>query len=241
MNFRGIVATIALLALPLLLVATQTHIARSASYAIRQVMLFNGSAVDSGGAIVSSPWFPVEHASHIELRSWSSKAAFSATTDADSQYTDSISIMTVLFSDSVSFMARDSAGVRVTASSLIPTTTSHGNPYPICADSVSVGTLTATGFVVDSVTTLIGVHHAPVNVALRAPGNGSGFLTGIFPTIPVGVAAFGDGEIHKRYMKVVITPRKRNTAAMSLATVPNRTIGLKGFKMQATIYSQDAH
>ncbi len=242
MNARRIVASLVIVAMAALCGLS----AYSASYSTSKIMLFNGATVDSGGVNISSPWFNVANASHISLRSWSQKAAFVANTDgeADSAYTDSIAAITVLFSDSVSFMARDSAGTRVTSSSQIPRTTAHGEPYPICVDTTGF-TITAAaggnyGGGADTLSALVAAWHLPLFTPLRSPANGAGITTLLYPTVPAGAFStiYGDGEIHKKYAKIVIRPVKRATAATVTATVPNKTIGLKGFKMEATMYYQ---
>lgn len=230
MNFRRIAALLALLVLPLLFLS-RPEPARSASYKIRRIMLFNGGTFDSTRHV---KWFDVSHANHVLFRAWSSKAAFHVSTDADSNFADSISTWVTMFSDSVSFMARDSAGTVVTASSLIPITTAHGDPYPMCADSVAL-----TGAAYDTTAAWVYVTHVPVNMALRAPGNGSGIISRVLTVLPGTIQTiWGDGEMGKHYMGVAITPLRRATAATVNATVPRRVNGLKGFKLEAIIYSQ---
>lgn len=236
--FRRIAQLVIFAALIGLFVFMRPAPSRSASYRVDRFLLWNGARFDSTRHV---KWFDVSHTSHVTLRTWTTKTAYvaNAGAEADSAFTDSIATFEVLFSDSVSFMARDSAGTVVTSNSGIPRTSDHGDPYPICADSISVGTLTATGFVVDTVKTLVGVHHAPVNIDLRAPATGSGAVTGIYPLIPGGAAVYGDGEIRKRYIGIAVTPLRRSTAQTKSATFPNRVNGLKGFRLEVTKYTQD--
>lgn len=229
MNLRRIAALLALIALAVIP-------AHSASYRVQTFTLWNGATFDSTRHV---KWIPVQGANHIVLRSWSTKAAFSASTDADSTFSDSIATWVALFSDSVSFMARDSAGVVVTSSSTIPRESAHGDPYPICADSVALTPTTAAQTVVDSVITQTGLDNASVNTPLRAPGVGSGFITRIFALVPGGSAVYGDGEIGKRYMGIALTPLRRLTVTGFSSTQGKRVNGLKGFRMEATVYYQD--
>jgi hypothetical protein len=229
MNIRRIVALLVLLVVVVFCVLP----ARSAPYHVKKFILWNGTTFDS---TAKTKWLNVLHANHIVIRSWSTHAAYVANTDAeaDSTFSDSIGTWVTLFSDSLSFMARDSAGTVVTASNLIPTTSAHGDPYPICADSVSM-----TGASLDTTAAWVGVSHPALNLALRAPANGSGILTRVYSIAPAGVSVYGDGEIGKKYMGIKITPVRRATAATVSATVPARVNGLKGFRMEATIYYQD--
>jgi hypothetical protein len=207
---------------------------------VRDFVLFNGSSpVDSTRR--SSPWIPVKGAHRIVIRTWTTHAAFTAVntttwpsaTDADSTFSDSIATWETLLSDSVSFIARDSAGTTVTSSSQIPTTTSHGEPYPICADSIMF-----TNNLADSSISQVGIFHAAVNRVLRAPANGSGRLTHIHTTVPNSTMTIcGDCTLGKGYLKVTITPGRRMTAPTSgQATGGSRVQGLKGLRMVATVY-----
>lgn len=206
----------------------------SAPYRVQKFMLWNGGTFDS---TTKTKWLPVLHANHIVIRTWSTHAAYVANSDAeaDSSLTDSLSTWVTMFSDSVSFMAADSAGTIVTASSLIPGTSDKGDPYPVCADSISL-----TGAASDTTAAWVAVSHVAVNQPLRGAANGSGILTRVFSVTPITVQGiYGDGEIGKRFMGIKVTPVRRSTSATVLATVPHRTNGLKGFKMEATVYYQD--
>lgn len=237
---RKLAALAALVALAVV-VGCWPHTSKAAPYAVKTFVMFDGGTFDSTAH--SSKWIPVLHANHIVLRSWSTHAAFDVATDADSSFSDTISTFVTLFSDSVSFMARDSAGIVVTSSSLIPVVTTEsspgtldkGEPYPICADSVSM-----TGASYDTTKIWVAVTHVPTNMPLRAPAVGSGILSRIYSVLPGSIqSVWGDGEIGKRYMKVTVTPLRRFTAATPLATAPRRVNGLKGFRMTATVYYQD--
>ena len=196
----------------------------------QEFSLFNGSDVDSTEHV--SPWIPVRGANRVILKTWTTKAAFHVSTDADSNYSDSITTFKAGFSDSVLFMARDSSGTLVTASSSIPRTTAHGEPYPICGDSLVITTTTNPS---DTLVKLVSVKHHPVNKVLRSPENGSGVYTVVFATAPGSIGAYGDGTIAPSYMRIYLTPLRRATAATGLATVPRRVNGLKGLRMKAYV------
>jgi hypothetical protein len=207
----------------------------------RKFVLFDGGALDSTEH--SSKWIPVKDAMRIIIRTWSTHGAFTGpgSGDVDSTTTDSIATWKTDFSDSVLFIARDSAGTVVTARSTVPVTSAHGEPYPVCADSIEF-----TNNVSDSAKANILIAHAPVNEPLRAPANGSGTITHIFNLLPNTSATLcGDCTIQKGYMKIKITPLRRvtsltnSTAAGACGAVGggecNRTNGLSGLRMVAYV------
>lgn len=197
-------------------------------------ILFNGEAMDSTEH--SSKWIDVRGANRIILRTWSTHGVFTGpgSGDVDSTTSDSIATFKIDWSDSVLFVAVDSLGTVVTARSTIPRTIGvHGEPYPMCADSVEF-----TGNYGDSSGfTQTAAYKLPYNTPLRAPASGSGRLSYIYATTPSAAATtiFGDGTIMKGYMKVKVTPVRRATSQTGLATVPSRVNGLKGLKMTATV------
>lgn len=177
---------------------------------MRRYMLFNGDAFSGAAATDTaehvSPWIPVQGATRIFFRSWSAKAAFHVSTDADSLYTDTITVFRVAFTDSVS----------------------NVNPL-VGADSIAFAGVDTT--VAQAIVT-----NPPVNQQLRGPGNGSGVITWVMPVNPGLITADNNGVIPKRYMRVYYTPLARSTAATSLATAPNRANrGLKFFRMEAVV------
>lgn len=200
-------------------------------------MLFNGSNQDSTEH--ASRWIPVRGANRITIRTWTTKAAWSATpaSDTDSLFTDSIATFKVAWSDSVSFIARDSAGT------IVPVNRNGGstdNSFPICADSISF-TLASNGYQ-DSSITMTAMTRAPANVDLRAPTTGSGRVATIAPIAPGSISTYGDGAIVKQYMRVLITPVRRMTqATLGAVGCPagpcgTRVNGLKGLKMEVLVW-----
>ena len=160
-------------------------------------MLFAGGTVDSTEQ--ASPWIPIRGANRIVIRSWSTHAAFSPSGD-DSAFSDSIATWRTAFTDSV-----------------IKT-----NPLVGVADSVVF-----TGGFQDSATVLMGLDNPAVNVQLRGATNGAGFITQMFAVAPNGVATYGDGQMNKDYMMILITPLRRNISPAAIG----RVNGLQGFRM----------
>lgn len=174
----------------------------------RTFVLFGGSDVDSTEQV--SPWIPVRGANRILIRTWSGKAAFHDEEDPDSTFSDSIQTFRVAFTDSVK----------------------STNPL-VGADSVVVNAVSLT--VLDTTSKMVAVHSPPLQEALRGPGNGSGIYTQVTPTIPGGVGVYGDGSIAPQYMRVLITPLRRNTVTGGQSTEGKRVNGLKGLRMQALV------
>lgn len=239
MNLRRLAASLLLVALAALCIVP----AHAAPYRVKQFVLFGGGTFDS--TTHCSPWIPVKGANHVVIRSWT--MGTSAATD--SQYVDSLATIQFVFADSVSFMARDSAGVRVTASSAFPRSTAYGEAYPICTDSTLITPVGGNETNSDSTTLFIGVQKAPVRIALRSAAVGGGKITRVYGIPPNSIGAYGDGEIHKGYMRVNCTPARRFTAntpadveVTSCSTTPTcgaRANGMLGFRMIATVYYND--
>src|SRR5882672_9527380 len=71
--------------------------------------LFPGATTDTTEQ--ASYWIPIKNASHVLIRTWSTGAS------TDTNYCDSITTWKTLFSDTVSFIAKDSLGTIVTSRS----------------------------------------------------------------------------------------------------------------------------
>lgn len=183
---------------------------------VTETTLYGGSDTDS--LEQASPWIAVRGASRVAIRLWSGKAAFHASTDADSTFSDSIAVFRVAFTDSIT----------------------STNPI-IAGDSVIVTTGAAANlFIADSTAKLVAVVHPPLLEALRGPSNGSGIYTVIVPTYPVNAASqvLGDnnGVILPKYMRVYVTPHRRNTVTGGQSTEGKRVNGLKKLRGKAIIY-----
>jgi hypothetical protein len=181
--------------------------------------LFGGSNTDS--LEQSSAWIPVRGAKRVYIRTWSTHAAFHVSTDADSAFSDSITTFTVLLSDSISDQV---VGF-------------NGRNIAVAADSILLP-VTIAG---DTARAMAGVSPLPINKVLRAPANGSGLITVVFPTRP-GPGTAGqideEGVLAKQHLRVKVTPLRRSTAATVLATSPNRVNGLKGLRMEAVVIKE---
>lgn len=175
---------------------------------IKKFVLYGGSNTDSTEQI--SPWIPVRGAQRVILKFWSAKAAFHASTDADSTYSDSIAVFKVGFTDSVS----------------------STNPL-IAGDSVVVTTATVAN--IDTTTKMVAVMHPPLQEALRGPGNGSGIITWVVPVTPGLATADNNGFIAPQYMRIYVTPLRRSTVGGFLMTSGKRVVGLKGFRGEALV------
>lgn len=184
----------------------------------------------------ASKWIDVRGANRVILKFRSGHTG--AYTGADSVYTDSLLVVNVLFSDSVSFMARDSAGTIVTASSGIPTVIgTHGEPYPMCADSVLINALPAAS-TTDTTYKMVTVHLPPIKKQLRPAANGSGVYCIVAPALPLpGTSIYGDGSIMPRFMRIRVTPTTRMTEGGRLSTAGKRTTGIRGLSVTALIIS----
>lgn len=175
---------------------------------LKPMTLFSGANTDSTEQV--SPWIPIRGASRVYLRTWSAKAAFHASTDADSIYSDSIAVFKVAFTDSLS----------------------NTNPA-IAGDSTVITSTIVTN--TDTTTTMIGVSNPPLQEALRGPGNGSGIITTIWPTVPGLTTLDVTGVFAKRYMRVYVTPLRRMTVTGGQSTAGKRVVGLKGFRMMGLV------
>lgn len=178
-------------------------------------VLFGGSDVDSTEQ--ASYWIPVGFARRVIIRTWTSKAAFHASTDADSTYSDSLITFKIAWSDSVQatepFAAADSVLIDYTVS------------------------------LFDTAFTNTGARPLPINKQLRAPSNGSGLMTVVFPTSAPTAGGTAvtvhqqdpGGFITKKFMRVRVTPLRRMTVTGSQSTAGKRVNGLKGLRMWATV------
>ena len=169
-------------------------------------------AGDTDSTEQQTRWIQVDGASRVILRSWSTNLGFGA--NADTTKVDTIAGWRVLFSDSICCMVTGPEGYLI----------------PSAADSIVNAAATA-----DTSKYGIGVFQLPVNKVLRAPTNGTGITTFVEPIQSGSVLASPGGTISKKWMRVRFTPLRRATAATGLATVPNRTNGLRGFKMTARV------
>ena len=176
---------------------------------VREEVLFGGSDTDTLEQV--SPWIYVRGANRVEIQTWSAKAAFHLSTDADSTFSDSIAVFKVAFSDSIVSMT----------------------PRYVAADSVVLTTATVTTS--DTSSKMVGVANPPLQEQLRGPANGSGIYTTVYATIPGSVGVYGDGGIRPKYMRVLVTPLRRSTVGGFLMTGGKRVVGLKGLRMKANV------
>lgn len=202
-----------------LIAAVCLSLPASAEITVQEYVMFGGSDTDSLEQV--SAWIPVHMASRVYIRTWSAKAAFHASTDADSTFSDSLITFTVLLSDSAAGMIAGPGG---------QTTVAAG-------DSI-LALVTAAG---DTARSLVGVMPLPVNKQLRGPGNGSGLITVVYPSQPGAAGTAGmidyNGRIPKKFLRVLCTPLRRNTVTGGQSTQGKRVNGLKGFRMTATVVS----
>lgn len=172
----------------------------------------------------ASKWVPIEGAHRIIIRARSTHSG--TYTAGDSIYTDSLSTFNLLFSDSVQFIAVDSLGTIVTARSTIPRTIGvHGEPYPMCADSLMIAVPGA-----DTTKKFVAADGIRLHI-LR--GGTYGFVV---PVLPFTVqTVFGDGSIESKYMRIRATPATRVTPSGAVSTSPNRTQGVKGLTVDVIV------
>jgi len=161
-------------------------------------------------------WIPIKNATRVRIRTWSTHLVGGA--NADTSKVDSMASFIVQFSDSICCYV----------------TGPSGNTIASAQDSVQ---LTEATIGADTVRTMLGIQGAPINKALRGAVNGSGLITNIFPVLPgtAGLIADQEGVIGKQLMRVLFTPKRRNTSAGSGSTQGLRTNGLRGVKMVATV------
>lgn len=196
---------------PLVLLALilATSVAPAGNQEMRRYVMFGGSNTDSNEQL--TPWIPIRGAHRVILRTWSGKAAFDALTDADSTFSDTITVFRVGFTDSLQ----------------------NTNPA-IAGDSVIVTTATVTN--VDTTAKMVGVSFPPLQEALRGPGNGSGIYTIVYPTAPGLTTAEPNATFGPQYMRVYVTPRRRMTVTGSQSTQGIRVNGLRRLRMEALVY-----
>lgn len=179
-------------------------------------MLFTGENTSAAVDTIErfSPWIDIQGAQRVILRTWSAKAAFHASTDADSIYSDSIAVFRVAFTDSMA-----NTNPLIAGDSIIVTSTVQMN-----ADTTTKGVV---------------VLYPPLQEALRGPSNGSGIMTYIMPAAMVTAASQqltdNNGFLAPRYMRVYVTPVRRMTVTGSQSTQGKRTVGNKGLRMEAVI------
>lgn len=189
---------------------------------------------------------PIRGANRIVIRLWSANTA--AYTGADSIYTDSLSVVKYLFSDSVSTIVRDSLGTLVT---LGPYTsaTDVASAFPLTADSVAITPTATNTSVADTANKMVVVHWSPLLKKLRPAVNGSGVYTLVDAALPlVGTSVYGDGTLMPQYFWMRATPVTRFGFAgtgsdvgnvMTNAPASMRTRGINGLRGTATVYYRD--
>ena len=174
---------------------------------ISEVTLYGGSDTDSLEQL--SPWVKIQGASRVAIKLWSGKAAFHASTDADSTKSDSLIAFKVAFTDSLT-------SANLASDSVLITTTAVAN--------------------LDTTTKMVMVLHPPLQEALRGPANGSGIYTWVVPVTPGLTTADNNGLLLPKYMRVYVTPRRRMTVTGSQSTEGIRVNGLKSLRGKALIY-----
>jgi len=160
----------------------------------------------------------VRGASRVVIRLWSANT--SAWTGADSIYADSVTTFKALFSDSM--------GLTVTS----PT----NQTIPSAADSVMVDLAVTNP---DTATTSIAASRLPINKPLAAAKNGSGWITTVYPALSVaGLAGATDfpSVFGKQYMRIRVTPARRQTEGGRLSTSGKKTVGIRGLRGRAYVY-----
>lgn len=199
----------------LLLLMLVPLIAEAGNLEIRTYTLFGGSNTDS--LEQRSAWIPVFGANRVIIRTYTTHAAFSAS-GVDSAFSDSVTTFRMLFSDSISTFV---------------------NSRPVAADSFLVDPAVGNA---DSTTVGMFARSLPINKPLRAPSNGSGLITWVMPAVIAGipgsatsVTVYGENNIPKQFMRITVTPLRRNTVSGNTSTQGIRVNGLKGLKMIAYV------
>jgi hypothetical protein len=201
----------------------------------RDIVLFGGSNTDSTEQL--SAWVSVRGAKRIYIRTWSTHSAFTFTAtdtasggtqivsgnkDADSTFSDTLTAFVIQFSDSICCQVTGPGGRTISSA----------------ADSIVIP-VTIVG---DTTKAMAAVYPLPVNKQLRGAANGSGLISVVFPTRPGSVASTTPvdegGMIPKGFMRVRCTPLRRNTVSGGNSTAGKRVVGLKGFRMVATVYTE---
>ncbi len=170
-------------------------------------VLFGGGDMDSTEQ--GSYWINVGAAKRVVIRTWSAKAAFHASTDADSTFSDSITTFRLVFSDSLASNSPFGAG-----------------------DSILLDPAIANQ---DTAKIMVQAKGLPINKQLRGPGNGSGLITLVSGAPTGAITEEPFGFVPKKYMRVYVTPLRRNTVTGGQSTQGKRVNGLKGFRMWATV------
>ncbi len=189
-----------------------------------EIILHNGSNTSAAVDTVEqqTPWFKVGGATQVIVRMWS--ASTSAWTGADSIYTDSLTTFKVLLSDSMCCTVTGPTGQTLLSAAdsvMFDMSVVASNPDSTSGASVMCQPL-------------------PINKPLAAAKTGSGLIARIYPNsmMRVGVAIVnpdGIAKFPKQYMRIRWQPNRRRTiSGGSEATVPNRVVGIRGFKMRAT-------
>lgn len=199
---------------------------------IKTYTLFNGSNV-ADSSERASIWIPIRGASRVYIRTWSAGAA------ADTDFCDTVTTWKTLLSDSVLFMASDSLGTIVTArSGTSRSTTTHSEPFPMCADSVVI-TNNASMDSTKLVTVLFPVQG--VGKPVRGTSSASGYytviqpaFTPILPATNPSVSGAND-VLMPGYLRIRITPRSRLTTAGFSSTAGLTTRGINKLKMIAYV------
>lgn len=195
----------------MLLIATA---AIGGSQDIREYVLFGGSDTDSTEQ--ASTWVPIRGASRVLIRLWSTHTAFHASTDADSTFADSITIFKLLLSDSICCFVTGPDGRLISSA----------------ADSLVIPITLAP----DSATKMVGAAPLPINKTLRAPANGSGLYTIVYPVQPGLATADANGVIGSSFMRIRVTPLRRLTVTGGQSTAGKRVNGLRGLRAKAMVY-----
>jgi hypothetical protein len=225
MNFRRIAALAALPLLALALFGVPHRVIADATD--MNYVLFPGATTDTTEQ--ASYWIPVQGARRIYIRT------FSTATTSDTSTCDSITTWKTLFSDTLSFVGRDSVGTIVSGTAPRGTTTQYPT-VAIMADSIAT-----TGQAMDSLS-LIGVYQPAITRPLR----GSGAMTCVYPATYLqqsnGVGTLinepvmdQNGVIERKYMRIRVTPRTRLTTAGFSSTQGIRTSGIRGLKMTVRV------
>lgn len=209
MKPRQWIAGLAVLTLAISLVTLIASDVPAGNQEMRKYLMIAGD-LDSTEQVTR--WIPVRGASRVILRSWSTHLGFGS--NADTTKVDSIAGWKTLFSDSICcFVTGPEGGTIASAQDSIVNAAA-------AADTSSYG---------------IGIYELPVNRILRGAANGSGLLTFVAPIQPGSLLAAHNGTIGKEMLRIRFTPVRRSTGATVSATVPNRTNGLRGFKMLAYV------
>jgi len=213
-----------------LLLGTAATLAMAGNEEMRTYEMYSGANAADSSARVSYR-IPVKGARKIYL--WVRSAGAST----DTSYCDSLTTFAALFGDSVSFMARDSAGTLVTLRPFPLNIGGYNNKaFPVIADSVSLSTTGAA----DTLHWHILYHFATTRplrtgvIAEVAPAKPIDALTGAAVFIPKYVPDPA-GLIQSNYLWLRLTPTTRLTTAGYNSTAGLRTTGVNGLRVTATV------